>query len=432
MPLFFLSDFAIIETTMDLYDEFKSRGLVYQVSSEEGVKKLLNAKDASFYAGFDPSAESLQAGNLLIIITMKRLERAGLKPIVLVGGATGLIGDPSFKDKERALKTEEDVEKNVGAIKNQLSRFFDFDKTAILANNYDWFKNYSFINFIRDIGKKFTISEMIAKEAVKSRMETGISFTEFSYALIQAYDFLQINEKYGCELEIGGSDQWGNITAGIELARKTKTKAKEVFGLTLPLVISADGKKFGKSEGNAVWLDANLTSPYHFYQFWINADDKDVIKFLKYYTFLSLEEIKTLENSTTNAPEKREAQKALAKEVTTFVHGEESFKNAEKISENLFGGKIKDLSESDLKQIFTDSSVVKLEKMDDVNISDFLVSAKVVDSKRQAREDVQNKAIEINGEKITEVDHIVSQKDFLFGQYLIAKRGKRDYKFISL
>ncbi|KKT21412.1 MAG: Tyrosine-tRNA ligase [Parcubacteria group bacterium GW2011_GWB1_43_8] len=427
-----MPDFAIIEAIMDLYDELKSRGLVYQVSNEESVKKLLNIKGASFYAGFDPSAESLQAGNLLIIITMKRLERAGLKPIVLVGGATGLIGDPSFKDKERVLKTEEDVEKNVGAIKNQLSRFFDFDKTAILANNYDWFKNYSFINFIRDIGKKFTISEMIAKEAVKSRMETGISFTEFSYALIQAYDFLQINEKYGCELEIGGSDQWGNITAGIELARKTKTKAKEVFGLTLPLVISADGKKFGKSEGNAVWLDANLTSPYHFYQFWINADDKDVIKFLKYYTFLSLEEIKTLENSTTNAPEKREAQKALAKEVTTFVHGEESFKNAEKISENLFGGKIKDLSESDLKQIFTDSSVVKLEKMDDVNISDFLVSAKVVDSKRQAREDVQNKAIEINGEKITEVDHIVSQKDFLFGQYLIAKRGKRDYKFISL
>ena len=430
MPLFFLSDFAIIEAIMDLYEELKSRGLVYQVSNEEGVKKLLNAKGASFYAGFDPSAESLQAGNLLIIITMKRLEQAGLKPIVLVGGATGLIGDPSFKDKERVLKTEEEVEKNVGAIKNQLSRFFDFDKTAIIVNNYDWFKNYSFINFIRDIGKKFTISEMIAKEAVKSRMETGISFTEFSYALIQAYDFLQINEKYGCELEIGGSDQWGNITAGIELARKTK--GKEIFGLTLPLVISADGKKFGKSEGNAVWLDANLTSPYHFYQFWINTDDKDAVKFLRYYTFLSLEEIKELENKSKTAPEKREAQKALAKEVTTFVHGEEAFKNAEKISENLFGGKIKDLSESDLKQIFTDSSAVKLEKMDDVNIVDLLVSAKVVDSKRQAREDVQNNAIEINGEKITDLNYIVGEKNFLFGRYLIAKKGKRDYKFISL
>ena len=425
-----MSNFAIIEAIMDLYEELKSRDLVYQVSSEEGVKKLLNKKGASFYAGFDPSAESLQAGNLLIIITMKRLERAGLKPIVLVGGATGLIGDPSFKDKERALKTEEDVEKNVGAIKNQLSRFFDFDKTAILVNNYDWFKNYSFINFIRDIGKKFTISEMIAKEAVKSRMETGISFTEFSYALIQAYDFLQINEKYGCELEIGGSDQWGNITAGIELARKTK--GKEVFGLTLPLVVSADGKKFGKSEGNAVWLDANLTSPYHFYQFWINTDDKDAIKFLKYYTFLSLEEIKILENSIAGAPEKREAQKALAKEVTIFTHGEESFKNAEKISENLFGGKIKDLSESDLKQIFTDLSVVKLEKINEVNIADLLVAAKVTDSKRQVREDIQNKAIEINGVKVTDLNYLVGEKDLLFGQYLIAKRGKRDYKFISL
>ena len=423
-------NFAIIEVIMDLYDELKSRGLVYQVSSEEGVKKLLSKKDASFYAGFDPSAESLQAGNLLIIVTMKRLEQAGLKPIVLVGGATGLIGDPSFKDKERALKTEEDVKKNIGAIKNQLSRFFDFDKTAVLANNYDWFKSYSFINFIRDIGKKFTISEMIAKEAVKSRMETGISFTEFSYALIQAYDFLRINEKYDCELEIGGSDQWGNITAGIELARKTK--GKEVFGLTLPLIVSADGKKFGKSEGNAVWLDDNLTSPYHFYQFWINTDDKDAVRFLKYYTFLTLEEIKELESKSETAPEKREAQKALAKEVTTFVHGEEAFKNAEKISENLFGGNVRDLSESDLKQIFTDSSAVKLEKIDDINIADFLVSAKIVDSKRQAREDIQNNAIEINGEKITDLNYIVGEKNFLFGRYLIAKRGKRDYKFISL
>ena len=261
-------------------------------------------------------------------------------------------------------------------------------------------------------------------------METGISFTEFSYALIQAYDFLQINEKYGCELEIGGSDQWGNITAGIEVARKTK--GKEILGLTLPLVVSADGKKFGKSEGNAVWLDANLTSPYHFYQFWINADDKDVVKFLKYYTFLSLEEIKELENKSKTAPEKREAQKALAKEVTTFVHGEESFKNAEKISENLFGGNIIDLSESDLKQIFIDSSLIKFEKINDVNIVDLLVSAKIVDSKRQAREDIQNNDIEINGEKIAEIDYIVSQKDFLSGQYIIVKRGKRDYKFISL
>ena len=430
--LFFLFNFAIIKAIMDLYEELKERGLVYQVSNEESVKNILNKKDASFYAGFDPSAESLQAGNLLIIVTMKRLEQAGLKPIVLVGGATGLIGDPSFKDKERVLKKEEDVEKNIKAIKNQLSRFFDFDKTAILVNNYDWFKNYSFINFIRDIGKKFTISEMVAKEAVKSRMETGISFTEFSYALIQAYDFLQINEKYGCDLQIGGSDQWGNITAGIELVRKTK--GKEVFGLTLPLVTTIDGKKFGKSEGNAVWLDANLTSPYHFYQFWINADDKNVVKFLKYYTFLSLEEIKALENSVAGAPEKREAQKALAEKVTAFVHGEEASERAQKITENLFAGKIKDLSEKDLKEIFTDSSVVKLENFSaeaGLNVVDFIVQANVSDSKRQAREDIQNGAIELNGNKIMEIDYTVSKKDLLFSQYIIAKRGKRDYKFIS-
>ena len=270
---------------------------------------------------------------------------------------------------------------------------------------------------------------MVAKEAVKSRLETGISFTEFSYSLIQAFDFLQINEKYDCELQIGGSDQWGNITAGIELVRKTKRK--EVFGLTLPLVISADGKKFGKSEGNAVWLDANLTSPYHFYQFWINAGDKDVIKFLKYYTFLSLEKIRELEEKTKTAPEKREAQKALADKVTAFVHGEEASERARKITGNLFDGKIKDLDEKDLKEIFTDSSVIRLEKAEDIKVVDFLMLVKVVDSKRQAREDVQNKAVELNGQKISDLNYLVSKKDFLFGKYIVAKRGKKDYKFIS-
>ncbi len=430
MPLFFLSDFVMIRIIMNLYEELKERGLVYQVSNEEGVKKLLNTKDVSFYAGFDPSAESLQAGNLLVIIMMKRLEQAGLKSIVLIGGATGLIGDPSFKDKERILKKEEEIEKNAEAIKNQLSRFFDFDKTAVLVNNYDWFKDYSFLDFIRDVGKKFTISEMIAKEAVKSRMETGISFTEFSYALIQAYDFLQINEKYGCELQIGGSDQWGNIIAGIELARKAK--GKEIFGLTLPLVTTNDDKKFGKSEGNAIWLDADLTSPYHFYQFWINTDDKNVVKFLKYYTFLSLEEIKSLENSVIGAPEKREAQKALAEKMTIFVHGEGANERAKKITEDLFAGKIKNLDEKDLKEIFIDSSVKKLEKIKGLNIVDFLVLSEVVSSKRQAREDIQNGAIELNGQKIKDLSQIVGEKDLLFGQYIIAKRGKRDYKFISL
>lgn len=417
---------------VDIFNDVKERGLVYQVSNEEKVREYLSKKDNSFYCGFDPSAASLQVGNLLIVVTAKRLEMVGLKPIILVGGATGLVGDPSFGDKERALKTEEETGENIQLIKKQLSRFFDFNKTAILVNNYEWFKNYSFINFIRDAGKKFTVNEMIAKEAIKSRMEKGLSFTEFSYVLIQAYDFLRLYEDYKCELQLGGSDQWGNITAGVELVRKTK--AREVFGLTLPLVTTLDGKKFGKSEGNAVWLDANLTSPYHFYQFWINADDKDVIKFLKYYTFLSSEEIMVLENLVINAPEKREAQKSLAKELTAFVHGEESCERAQKITENLFTGKIKDLDEKDLKEIFTDSSIVSLENFPTVglNVLDFLVQAKATDSKRQAREDIQNNAIELNGGKVLETDYLVSKKDFLYDKYIIVKRGKRDYKFIEI
>lgn len=417
---------------MNIYDNLKERGLVYQVSNEEKAREYLSKKDNAFYCGFDPSAASLQVGNLLIIVAAKRLEMAGLKPIILVGGATGLIGDPSFGDKERVLKTEEETGENIQLIKKQLDRFFDFNKTAVLVNNYEWFKNYSFINFIRDAGKKFTINEMIAKEAIKSRMEKGLSFTEFSYVLIQSYDFLRLYEDYKCELQLGGSDQWGNITAGVEFIRKTK--AREVFGLTLPLVTTLDGKKFGKSEGNAVWLDANLTSPYHFYQFWINTDDKDVVKFLKYYTFLSLEEIRILENLVINAPKKREAQKSLAKEVTAFVHGEESRDRAQKITENLFIGKIKDLDEKDLKEIFIDSSIVSLENFptEGLNVLDFLVQAKATDSKRQAREDVQNNAIELNGGKVLETDYVVSQKDFLYDKYIIVKRGKKDYKFIEI
>lgn len=419
---------------MDIFEELKQRGLIYQVSNEEKVKEYLAKKGNNFYCGFDPSGESLQVGNLLVTITAKRLEQAGLKPIILVGGATGLVGDPSGKMAERELKSEEEVEQNAQSVKNQLGRFFDFKKQAIFVNNYDWFKDYSFINFIRDIGKKFTISEMLAKEAVKNRLEYGISFAEFSYSLIQAYDFMQLDEKYGCGFQIAGSDQWGNITAGIELVRKTK--GKEVLGLTWPLVTDASGKKFGKSEGNAVWLDAKMTSPYHFYQFWLNTTDADVVKLLKYYTFLSLEEIKALEEKTKTEPEKREAQKTLAKEVTVFVHSEKACAVAVKISEKLFGGKIKDLSEDDLEQIFTDSSVVKLEKFPlaggGLNIADFLVVAKVVDSKRQAREDIQNNAIELNGEKVSELNYVLGEKDLLSGKYIIAKRGKRDYKFISL
>jgi len=415
---------------MDILNELKERGLVYQISNEEGVRKVFNTKGTSFYFGFDPTAESLHVGSLLQISTAKRLERNGLKPIALVGGATGLIGDPSFKEKERTLKSKEEINSLAESLKKQLGTFFNFNKDAVFLNNLDWMEKISYIDFARDVGKKFTVNEMIAKEAVKERMKTGISFTEFSYMLLQAYDFLRIFEKYDCRLEMGGSDQWGNITAGIELVRKAK--GEEVFGLTLPLVTRSDGKKFSKSEGTAVWLDPNLTSPYHFYQFWINAADSDAVKLLKYYTFLTLDEIKNIEDAFKKSPEKREAQRILAREVTTFVHGKDAFKNAENISENLFAGKIKDLSEQDLRQIFTDSSALKLAPFGEegVNIVELLINSKVADSKRQAREDIQNKAIELNGEKMGDLNYIVGNNNLLFGKYLIIKRGKKDYRFI--
>lgn len=418
---------------MNLFDELKERGLIYQVSNEGGVKNLLEKKGASFYVGFDPSAESLHIGNLLAITAAKRLEKAGLKPIILVGGATGMIGDPSGKDQERVLTTREVVNQNAELIKKQLEKFFDFEKgAAVFVNNYDWFKDVSFIDFIRDTGKKFSVNEMLAKESVKNRLKTGISFTEFSYMLIQAYDFLNIYEKYGCELQIGGSDQWGNIIAGIELVRKTK--GKEVFGMTLPLITAADGKKIGKSEGAPIWLNEKLTSPYHFYQFWLNVSDENVIKLLKYYSFLSLDETGELEEKVKKEPEKREAQKALARGVTTFAHGEAAVEKARKISDNLFSGKIKELSEEDLKEIFTDPSAVKLESFpkEGISVIDFLVAAKVVDSKRQALEDLRNKAIEVNGEKISSPDYAVDSKILLFDKYIIVKRGKKDYKFVSI
>lgn len=422
---------------MDLYNELKERGLVFQVSNEEAVKDYLSKKGGRFYIGFDPTAESLHAGSLLPIIFMKRLEKAGMKPIVLVGGATGLIGDPSGKSQERNLLDLKTVQKNVLGLKNQLARFFDFDcmiwkKGAMFVNNYDWTKKISLIELLRDFGKYFTVNEMISKESVQKRMVTGISFTEFTYMILQAVDFLNLYQKYDCFMQAGASDQWGNMTAGIELIRKKI--GKEGLVLSMPLVTKADGTKYGKSESGAVWLDANMTSPYHFYQFWINVEDASVVKFLKYFTFLSLDEIKKLEEAVKTAPEKREAQKILAREVTKFVHGEEAVKRAENISQLLFYGKIKELSREELSDAFSGSSAKEFGKASELPlpISEFLVAAKVIDSKRQAREDVENKAIEINGNKIAELDYKVSKQDILFGKYILVKRGKKDYHFIKL
>ena len=418
---------------MNILDDLRSRGLVNQFTDEEGLEKLLQEESVKLYAGFDPTADSLHIGHLLPILILKRFQLAGHQPIPLVGGATGMIGDPSGKKAERTLNTEDVVHQWTARIKDQLSRFLDFENgenKAIMANNYDWIGNMNLITFLRDIGKHFGLNYMLAKDSVQSRIESGISFTEFSYMIMQSLDFLKLYETQGCRLQIGGSDQWGNITAGLELIRKTKEDAK-AFGLTVPLVTKSDGTKFGKTEGGAVWLDREKTSPYEFYQFWINTDDRDVIKYIKYFTFLSKEEIEALEKEVAEAPEKRAAQKALAEEVTKLVHGEEALQQAINISKALFSGDIKQLSVEEIRQGFKDVPSFEVGSDEELLLVDLLVNAKISSSKRQAREDITNGAIYINGERVTDLTHTMTEADKLEGQFTVIRRGKKKYTLIQ-
>lgn len=416
---------------MDLLEDLQYRGLINQITDEEGLKKLLAEESVKLYCGFDPTADSLHIGHLLPILILRRFQLAGHKPIALVGGATGLIGDPSGKKAERTLNAKETVENWVESIKGQLSRFLDFDSKenpAIMANNYDWTGKMDVITFLRDVGKNFGLNYMLAKDTVQSRLESGISFTEFSYMILQSLDFLKLYETENCRLQIGGSDQWGNITAGLELIRKTHEEAK-AFGLTVPLVTKADGTKFGKTEGNAVWLDPEKTTPYEFYQFWINTDDRDVVNYLKYFTFLSHEEIEELAKATAEQPEKRLAQKALAEDVTKLVHGEAALKQAIRISEALFSGNIKELNGAEIEQGFKDvPSFTNTEA--ETNLVDLLVAAKISPSKRQAREDIQNGAIYINGDRVTDVGYVLGDSDKIEGKFTIIRRGKKKYYLI--
>ena len=413
--------------TADLFQELKERGLVYQTTDEDALVKHLNEESVKLYVGFDPTADSLHIGHLLPILMLRRFQQHGHVPIALVGGGTGMIGDPSFKDQERQLNTLETVQNWSQSIKNQLSRFIDFDNEenpAIIANNYEWLGKLSMIDFLRDVGKNFTINYMMSKESVKRRIETGISYTEFAYQLLQAYDFLKLYDNYGCLLQLGGSDQWGNITSGIELMRRERDV--QGFALTMPLITKADGTKFGKSEGNAVWLDAEKTTPYEFYQFWINTDDRDVIKFLKYFTFLSLDEIAEIEKEFTAAPETRVAQKALAKEVTTLVHGKEAYEQAVHISQALFSGNIKELSVSEIKQGFKGVPSYIVPQDADLKLLEVLVASGLVQSKRQAREDLQNGAIYINGDRVQDLEYQLSDEDKI-GDMVVLRRGKKKY-----
>ncbi|HEL0549073.1 tyrosine--tRNA ligase [Streptococcus equi] len=417
---------------MNIFEELKARGLVFQTTDEEALVKALTEGQVSYYTGYDPTADSLHLGHLVAILTSRRLQLAGHKPYALVGGATGLIGDPSFKDAERILQTKETVLDWSQKIKEQLSCFLDFDNgenKAELVNNYDWFSQISFIDFLRDVGKHFTVNYMMSKDSVKKRIETGISYTEFAYQVMQGYDFYELNAKHNVTLQIGGSDQWGNMTAGTELLRKKADKTGHV--MTVPLITDATGKKFGKSEGNAIWLDAKKTSPYEMYQFWLNVMDDDAVRFLKIFTFLSLDEIAAIEEQFNAARHERLAQKTLAREVVTLVHGEVAYQQALNITEQLFAGAIKNLSAAELKQGLSNVPNYQVQAEDSLNIVDMLVTAGISPSKRQAREDIQNGAIYLNGERLQDLDYSLSPADRIDNQLTVIRRGKKKYAVLT-
>ncbi|HDE3147056.1 TPA: tyrosine--tRNA ligase [Staphylococcus aureus] len=414
-----------------LIEDLKWRGLIYQQTDEQGIEDLLNKEQVTLYCGADPTADSLHIGHLLPFLTLRRFQEHGHRPIVLIGGGTGMIGDPSGKSEERVLQTEEQVDKNIEGISKQMHNIFEFgtDHGAVLINNRDWLGQISLISFLRDYGKHVGVNYMLGKDSIQSRLEHGISYTEFTYTILQAIDFGHLNRELNCKIQVGGSDQWGNITSGIELMRRMYGQT-DAYGLTIPLVTKSDGKKFGKSESGAVWLDAEKTSPYEFYQFWINQSDEDVIKFLKYFTFLGKEEIDRLEQSKNEAPHLREAQKTLAEEVTKFIHGEDALNDAIRISQALFSGDLKSLSAKELKDGFKDVPQVTLSN-DTTNIVEVLIETGISPSKRQAREDVNNGAIYINGERQQDVNYALAPEDKIDGEFTIIRRGKKKYFMVN-
>ncbi|HIX43014.1 tyrosine--tRNA ligase [Kurthia sp. 3B1D] len=419
--------------TNALIEDLKWRGLLYQQTDEEGMAKLLDDEKVALYVGVDPTADSMHIGHIVPMLTLRRFQQAGHQPILLVGGATGMIGDPSGRSTERNLLTGEQIEHNVNCIKGQLGRIFDFNNEANgaqLVNNYDWFGNMTTIEFLRDFGKLININYMLGKDTISSRLESGLSFTEFTYTLIQGMDFNHLYNHHNVRIQVGGSDQWGNITTGLEVIRKTHDEEAKAYGFTIPLVTKADGTKFGKTAGGAVWLDAEKTSPYEFYQFWLNTGDADVVKYLKIFTFLSRETIEALEEKVATEAHLREAQKTLASEMTKLIHGEEGLEQALKITAALFSGDLKALSVEEMKVAFSGVPSVEVAK-EDANIVDLLVEAKISSSKRQAREDVTNGAISVNGEKVKELDYTVDTKDRLEDAFTIIRRGKKKYFMVK-
>jgi len=402
---------------MTVVEDLKWRGLIKDISSPE-LEEKLNKGGMAFYIGTDPTADSLHVGHLSSFLISKRLKNAGHHPILLVGGGTGMIGDPR-PTTERAMITKEQVNKNIEGLKKQVEDIFGFE----VVNNYDWIKDINVLDFLRDFGKYFNINYMLDKDIIRRRLDSGITYTEFSYMILQALDFKYLHENKNVDLQCAGSDQWGNITAGIDLIRKST--GDEVYGFTMPLVTDSQGNKFGKSEGNALWLNKEKTSSYELYQFFVNVEDSMVIDYLKIYTFLSKEEIEELEVKNNEHPELREAHKALAREIITFLHGKEEYEKAVSLAEHLFNNKFKDLSKKDIEDLFKNESVKEIES--NINIVDFVTNIGIAKSKREAREFITAGAITINGEKVTELEMTIGDSNFIEDTYIIAKRGKKNY-----
>ena len=406
---------------MGIYEELEWRGLIKDVS-DPSLKEKLNKGGMTFYIGTDPTGDSLHIGHFSSFLICKRLKDAGHHPILLVGGGTGLIGDPK-PDSERPMITYEQVNHNFNCLKAQAEKLFGFE----VVNNYDWLKNISFIDFLRDYGKFFNVNYMLQKDIIARRLDEGITYTEFSYMIMQAMDFWYLNKHRNVELQVAGQDQWGNITAGIELIRRKE--GKEAYGFTMPLLTKSDGTKFGKTNGKAIWLDINKTSAYEMYQFFINSEDTKVIDYLKFLTFLSKEEIEELDKKNHEAPHLREAHQALAREVITFIHGRDAYDEAVKISHALFSGDIKALTAKEIEMGFGDLPSINLH--DNLTLVDALIEASLAKSKREAREFIQNGAVSLNGDKCQDLEHILSTSDAIEGKFIVIRRGKKLYALIK-
>jgi tyrosyl-tRNA synthetase len=422
----------------NIFDELKWRGLVYDCF--EGVDELLGREPVILYNGFDATADSLHIGSLVPLILLARMQRFGHHPIALAGGGTSMIGDPSGKTNERQLLPRETIEAYVEGIKKQMAHFLDFEvKTnpARLMNNADWLTSVPLIDFLRDVGKHFTVNYMVAKDSVRNRIEReeGISYTEFSYMLLQSYDFLYLHDRLGCKLQTGGSDQWGNITAGVELIRKVRGGGA-AYGLVFPLITKADGTKFGKTESGTIWLSAERTSPYRFYQFWLNTDDRDVVNYLKFFTFQPRERIEELADVTAERPEQREAQRVLAHEMTDLVHGPSALARAEQASQALFGGDITGLPGEDIQDVFAEVPASELPKTDlespGLNIVDLLASTGFVKSKGEARRAIAEGGIYLNNRRVSEPAQQVGTEHLLDGRFLVLRRGKKNYHLVKV